>query len=71
MTEFLSSLSEALASVVESAGQGVVRIEARTRLPASGIIWSEDGLIVAAQHVVQREEKIKTRLPGDQQALNS
>jgi S1-C subfamily serine protease len=62
MAEVLSSLSEGLAGVVESAGHSVVRIEGRRRQPASGIIWSADGLIVTANHVVTRDENIRVGL---------
>jgi S1-C subfamily serine protease len=63
MAELLSNLSEALAGVVETAGQGVVRVEGRRRLPASGILWSADGLIVTAHHVLEHDEKIGVGLP--------
>jgi S1-C subfamily serine protease len=58
----LQEFSDALANAVETAGQNVVRIEARRRLPATGIVWSED-LIVTAHHVVERDENIRVGLP--------
>ena len=54
----LSDLSQALAATVESAGAGVVRVEARPRFPASGIVWSADGVIVTSHHVVEEDENI-------------
>lgn len=54
----LSDLSQALAAVVESAGASVVRVDARPRFPASGIVWSADGVIVTSHHVVEEEENI-------------
>jgi S1-C subfamily serine protease len=63
MAEFLSEMSNALAGIVEAAGQSVVRVEGRRRLAASGIVWSADGLIVTAHHVVQQEENIGVGLP--------
>ena len=54
----LSDLSNALAAATETAGAGVVRVEARPRLPASGIVWSADGVIVTAHHVVEQEDNI-------------
>lgn len=60
----LSDLSQALALAVEGAGTAVVRVEARPRLPASGIVWSADGVIATANHVVEEEEDIKIGL-GD------
>ncbi len=64
MADVLSNLSNDMASLVETVGQSVVRIEARRRLPATGIVWSEDGLIVTVHHIVQRDEGIKIGLPG-------
>ena len=58
MGKTLSSLSEELANSVESASAGVVRVEARRRLPASGIIWNADGIIITANHVVRNPENI-------------
>jgi S1-C subfamily serine protease len=58
MSEVLSSLSEALAAAVETAGPSIVRVEARRRLPASGIVWSADGVIVTAHHVVEQDDNI-------------
>jgi S1-C subfamily serine protease len=53
MSNSLAELSQGLSQAVESAGSYVVRVEARRRLPASGILWSEDGVLVTANHVVQ------------------
>ncbi len=59
----LSDLSNALASATENAGAAVVRVEALPRLPASGIVWSADGVIVTAHHVVEQEDNIAIGLP--------
>jgi S1-C subfamily serine protease len=69
MSEFLSDLSNALAGVVETAGRSVVRVEGRRRLPASGIIWSADGVIVTAHHVVEQDEAIGIGLPNGESVL--
>jgi S1-C subfamily serine protease len=66
MSEFLQNLSNALAATAETAGVGIVRVEARRRLSASGIVWSADGVIVTAHHVVQKEDNIQVGLPGGQ-----
>lgn len=63
MAELLSNLSDSLAAVVETASPSVVRVEARGRLSASGIVWSADGVIVTAHHVVQQDENISVGLP--------
>lgn len=59
----LSDLSQTLAATVESAGAGIVRVEARSRVPASGIVWSADGVIATAHHVVEEEDSIPVGLP--------
>lgn len=66
MADVLRNLSDALAATVATAGAGVVRVEARGRIPASGILWSPDGVIVTAHHVVEREESIGVGLPDGQ-----
>ncbi|MEM7333406.1 MAG: trypsin-like peptidase domain-containing protein [Chloroflexota bacterium] len=58
----LAELSDAIAAVVKTAEESVVRVEARRRLPATGLVWSEDGIIVTANHVVQKDDNIKVGL---------
>ncbi|MCL4869323.1 MAG: trypsin-like peptidase domain-containing protein [Anaerolineae bacterium] len=52
----LQTLSNDLAGVVAAASVGVVRVDARRRLPATGFVLTADGLIVTAHHVVHHEE---------------
>jgi S1-C subfamily serine protease len=59
----LGQLSDDLANAVEKAGAGTVTVYARQRMPATGIVWSADGLIVSASHVVEINEGIKIGLP--------
>lgn len=63
MSTLLSQLSDGLADAVAQAGRSIVRIEARRRMPASGIVWSADGLILTAHHVVKVESGITVGLP--------
>lgn len=63
MPQVLHDLSDALAGVVAMADPSVVRVEARRRLSATGIVWSADGVIVTAHHVVERDENIALGLP--------
>src|SRR5687767_14991201 len=58
----LNELSSALAGNVESLNPSIVRVDARRRLPATGVVWSEDGVIVTANHVVSRDEGIEITL---------
>jgi S1-C subfamily serine protease len=59
----LADLSSQLASAVESAGNSVVAIHARRRIPSSGIVWRE-GIVVSASHTVRRDEDISVTLPN-------
>ncbi len=63
MADTLATVSEELAGTVAAAGAGVVRVDGRRRLGASGIVWSEDGLIVTANHVLESDDDIKVGLP--------
>ncbi len=58
MTNALESLSDALAGAVEAAGPHIVRVEGRRRLPASGVVFAADGVIVTAHHVLEQDENI-------------
>lgn len=55
----LQALSDAAADAVAKVGASVVRVEGRRRTDASGIVWSADGLIVTANHVVEVNEGVK------------
>lgn len=59
----LTGLSNDLATAVEQASQSVVAVFGRQRMPATGIVWSESGLIVSANHVVERDEDIHIDTP--------
>lgn len=63
MSTVLKNLSDELAATVKAVSPGIVRVEARRRLPASGVVWSADGLVVTAHHVVQHDKNITIGLP--------
>ena len=60
---FLVGLSNDLADAVARAGQYVVRVNGRRRQPASGILLSQDGVVVTADHVIETDEGITVGLP--------
>lgn len=62
MTKEFRVMADAMAELVESAGQSVVQVNGRRRIPASGLVWSAEGVIVTADHVV-RTEDVKVALP--------
>jgi len=53
----LVDLSDALASAAEQAGKATVLVNARRRLPGSGVAYAGD-LILTADHILEREEEI-------------
>src|SRR5438309_1052209 len=63
-TGVLASLSAELADVVAGAAPSVVRVDDGSRLTASGIIWSEDGVVLTTAHGVERDEGLAIEL-GD------
>jgi S1-C subfamily serine protease len=58
----LLALSNDLAVAVERAGRAVVTVNARPRLPSSGVHW-RPGVVVTAEHTVKREEELTVVLP--------
>lgn len=63
MSNLLMELSNAMADGAEKASASTVQVDARRRIPASGIAFTQD-LILTAHHVVEREEGILVRLTG-------
>jgi S1-C subfamily serine protease len=63
-TSVLMNLSMELAGVVEQVGPSVVRVDDGSRLTATGLIWSSDGLIVTTSHGVERDDNVVVEL-GD------
>jgi S1-C subfamily serine protease len=63
MSATWKELSDNIASLVQDAGPHVVRVEARRRLPATGVVYAADGLIVTSNHVVERDDDLRVGLP--------
>ncbi|MBM3924599.1 MAG: PDZ domain-containing protein [SAR202 cluster bacterium] len=70
MAELLSNFSNALAETVSKAAPSVVRVEGRRGIPASGIVWWADGVIVTAHHVLERDDNLEVGL-ADGQSLQA
>jgi S1-C subfamily serine protease len=64
----LVELSDALADAAEKAGKATVLVNARRRMPASGIVYASD-LVLTADHVVEREDGIKVLLADGTEVL--
>ena len=61
-TTALRALSDELAAAVDRAAKSIVAIHARPRIAASGVHW-RDGLVVAANHTVRKDQDITITLP--------
>lgn len=64
-----TELSDAMANAAEQAGKSTVLVDARRRIPASGIAFAND-MILTADHVVEKEEDIRVLL-GDGSELTA
>jgi S1-C subfamily serine protease len=60
----LVALSRRTAALASESADHVVRVDGRRRGPASGVVWSSDGLVVTAHHVLEREEELEVGLPS-------
>jgi S1-C subfamily serine protease len=65
--DVVMELSSRLAALARRGSESVVRVEGR-RTPASGVVWSADGLVVTTHHAVERDEEIAVGLPGGETA---
>lgn len=63
----LRAVSDGLAAAVEKVGASVVALNARPRVPTSGVVWRE-GVVVSTNHTVQRDEEITVMLPAGGEA---
>ena len=61
--QILGAFSDALAGAVAGAGNAVVRVDAGRRSSASGVVWAPGGLILTADHVLERDEDVTVGLP--------
>ena len=61
MSNVLKELSNAMAEAVEKVGVSTVTVNARRRMPATGIAYDRD-LVLTANHVVERDENITVKL---------
>jgi S1-C subfamily serine protease len=66
-TSPLSAFSDSIVAAVNKAAAYTVLVDARHRIPASGVAFAAD-LILTADHVVEREENIRIILPDGSEA---
>jgi S1-C subfamily serine protease len=63
MENALVALSNELAAAVERGGRSVVNVNARPRVPSSGVHW-RPGIVVTSEHTVKHDEEITIGLPA-------
>jgi S1-C subfamily serine protease len=68
-SEQLQDLSNGFADAVEAAGAFTVLVNARRRMPSTGIAYAAD-LVVTANHALEREEDVKVML-GDGRTVSA
>jgi S1-C subfamily serine protease len=68
MANAMTDLSKAMAEAVATASPSIVRVEGRRRIPATGILWSNGGVIVTANHVVKSDDPITVGLADGRSA---
>jgi S1-C subfamily serine protease len=52
----LKELNEEIREIAKKAIPSVLEVRARRRGPSTGVAWSEDGLVVAADHTLEEED---------------
>ena len=70
MSNILVELSNSMAAAAEKAAASTVMVNARQRMPASGILYAPD-LVLTADHVVAHEEDITVLLADGKEAAAS
>src|SRR5438128_1076985 len=58
----LVSFSEAIENIADKVSQSVVSVRSRTRGNGSGVVWSNDGLIVTCSHIVRKLDGLEVSL---------
>jgi S1-C subfamily serine protease len=59
----VAQFSNELSAAAAQAGNSVVAVFGRRHLPSSGTVW-RNGVVVTANHAIDREEEISVLLPG-------
>lgn len=66
MSDVLKQLSDAMAQTVADLTPSLVSVDGRRRLPATGIVYAADGVIVTAHHILERDDNIQIMTADNQ-----
>lgn len=69
-TGLLPDFSNALADAVDTAARSAVTVHGRERLPSTGVVW-RSGVIVTADHTLERDEEIAISHPDLNGTVNA
>jgi serine protease DegQ len=58
MTIELTAFSQSIADTIARVAPSIVRVEARGQQASSGVVFTDDGLVLTANHSVERDEAI-------------
>ena len=58
----LAALSDQLANVVAQVAPSLVRVDDGSRLTATGVLWTTDGLVLTTSHGTERDEDLTVEL---------
>ncbi|MFN7975212.1 MAG: PDZ domain-containing protein [Acidobacteriota bacterium] len=64
MAPDLEAFSSSLARIVTETATRTLRVQARGGLGSTGVAWREEGIVVASDRTIEREEGIEVGLPG-------
>jgi S1-C subfamily serine protease len=67
--DLLVTLSDRITTLAAQLAAHVVRVEGRRRGAGSGVVWSEDGLVVTAHHALDRDDEVEVGLPSGDTAV--
>lgn len=65
--DLLAGLSGQLTALAAGGAAHVVRVDGRWRGPASGVVWSTDGVVVTTHHTLDRDEDVRVGLPSGEE----
>lgn len=65
--DLLAGFSAQLTALAAEGAAHVVRVDGRRRAPASGVVWSADGVVVTSHHILERDEDVRVGLPSGEE----
>jgi serine protease DegQ len=64
----LLDTSDTFVALVDTAGPALVRVEAPRQAGATGLLWSDDGIVITAHHALRHDEPLRVAFLGEAEA---